>query len=79
MSKKGENAGVQQSDSGSKPFTDAELLDALELYIKREPLVLWFGNVEFPAPGTGLSGLSLLGGQRSLRKALYQIARGETR
>ncbi len=57
---------------GSRPslVDDAELLDALERYIKREPLVLWFGHGVFPAPGSGLWGLSLMGGQRSLRDAL---------
>lgn len=50
--------------------TDSELLDALEQFVEKEPLTLWYGDGQFPGGRT--SGLSLLGGMRSLRKALDQ-------
>ena len=56
-------------------YTDTELLDALERNIKKESLTLWDGIGEFPG-GPGL-GLSLLGGDRTLREALALLCLAE--
>lgn len=58
----------------AKSFTDAELLDALEAYIKDErALLIWDGTGPFP--GVDICGLSLMRGERSIRRALSVIAR----
>ncbi len=51
-------------------MTDTERLDALEIFIRKEPLTLWFGKAGFPGGKT--TGLSMLSGRRSLREALDQ-------
>ena len=51
-----------------KALTDTELLNALELHIKENPLVLWNGEGTFP--GERAAGLSLCRGRRTLRQAI---------
>ena len=50
-------------------FTDAELIDALELFIRNTPLTIWNGVGEFPGRRNGF-GLSTVKGNRTLREAL---------
>lgn len=53
---------------GSASVTDTERIDALEAFIQTQPLLLWRGGYDYP--GGPISGLSLVGGGRTLREAL---------
>ncbi len=53
-------------------FTDSYLLDCLEDYVKKEPLVIWDSSRGI-FEGGNLSGLAI-GKNRSLRDALTVIA-----
>ena len=52
--------------------SDKEVLDRLECFIQSRPLVLWRGDGKFPG-GSGIVGISLMSGTRSLREALALV------
>lgn len=51
-------------------MTDSEMLDALEMEMKKDPLLLWDGH---KFPGGPHRGLSLLNGRRTLRSAIHSM------
>ena len=58
-------------------FTDAELIALLEQFVRRNAVVLWAGEGEFPGKGTQMGGIGLH--NRTLRKALVSLAKAQKR